>query len=529
MFTWLNNIVRGVLQEGGYIRSPQGIILPDEMQERYRGGVQVNKETFLAIPAVKRAVEIITNKVANCRCHVLKILASGGREFDKKHAAYKLLRKRANPYLAAIEFIKTLVQDAIWAGNAYAFIQKKAGEPDALYILDPDTVTPAIIHTATTQQMVYVVRREGQTIALDASEVIHIRSALTRSCGLVGMRLIDLCRENISLHISEARYATKFFEAGGIADAWIEVPEGAVVDEETLKAFKVSLNRLFSGIENSRSAVALTGGAKLNKTYLSNGDSQLLESRTFSLIDIANLCGIDPSFIGGQTNTSYSSLESINTAALSNSFGPWLSVIEAEFSYKLLRTDEQDDYYIEFDRNDLTKGDATAETAVAVMRVSNALQSWEEYRFANNLPVDNKETDTFWRPSNLVDAFAEPPAPAASPFGAPQPPQNPASEDQTGAKSDASGEVIRGKLAEITERELSRLINRLRKDAPASKDALFASHHHVFSDALPGAEMFIERLFLQIGEELGQVLPEQRAAVYARLDARKLAGAVWNH
>lgn len=526
MFTWLKNIVRGYLQEDGYIRTGNGIILPDEMRERNHP-IQVTKESFLGLPAVKRAVEIIANKVSACRCHVLKILPNGGREFDKEHSAYRLVRRRANPNLSSIEFIRTLVADAIWAGNGYAWIQKIAGEPAAMFVLDPATVYPVVIHTATTQQMVYAVRRDKETIALDASEVIHLRSALTTDCGLRGLKLIELAAQNIGMQQATEIYATKFFTAGGIADAWIEVPDGAVVDEESQKAMLVAVQRLFSGVNNARSAVVLTGGAKLNKTYLSNDDSQLLNSRNFGLIDIANLVGIDPSFIGGQTNTSYGSLEAINTAALSNSFGPWLSLLEAEFSYKLLREDEQEDYYIEFDRNDLTKGDATAETAVAIQRVHGGLQSWEEYRFEHNLPVDNKETDTFWRPSNLVDAFKEPPAPVAPSFGAPQGPQNPASEDETGVKSEAKEAPIeRARLLELTKSTLETLITRLRKDAPSSKDALF-KHYSVFTDRLPGAEPFIERLFNDLANELDMVLPEQAAAVYGRLDAAKLQGDVW--
>ncbi len=60
------------------------------------------------------------------------------------------------------------------------------------------------------------------------------------------------------------------------------------------------------------------------------------------------------------------------------------------------------------------------------------------------------------------------------------------------------------------------------------KDALYKSHFEVFRSALPGCEKQIEAFFDSLGEELANVLPEQRKSVIDNLDIKKVTEELWN-
>lgn len=509
------------LQDSGYLSAGAGIVAPLEVLEGWGVGQDtVGKDGFFSLPAIKRGVELISNKVASCSCRIIEHLENGGHQLAKQHNWYRAVNKQANGYLlSSNELYKQLVIDCIWSGNAYAYIT-----PDyRLVPLDPQSVYPVILTTYDKQEVVYAYQQNNDVVALDASSVIHIKSGLTSHCGLKGMSLIDHCKTSLNIQINAQKYASAFYKFGGIADCWVEIAEGSAVDDETQRLILKKLQQRFSGVENSHSPIVFTGGAKLNKTYLNNSDAQFLESRQFSLVDIANLLNIVVSKLNGTQNTSYNSLSAENTAILSDTYEPYLTSIERQLSLKLLKEYEQDTFSIEFDRNDLTKGDAKSETEHWILKLSNGLCSWQEYRIATGQSIDIEDDDIYFHPAQWAIGLNTPSTPQQgfAPANTPAPATEPTEED---IQQDVKELAERGK--DITLSAFDRIKKRLQKHYPTSKDDLIHKHEVVIKEAIAN-DIFVDDWLEQLGDEINNVLPEQRKQVIDNIDTNKLTGKLW--
>src|SRR5687767_3317096 len=83
-------------------------------------GVTVNEQTALSIPAFQRGVSLIAGTCARVPIPVYKHRPDGSKERDKKHPAYRLLKRQPNPYQTALEWLHQLVMDAVVCGNGYS-------------------------------------------------------------------------------------------------------------------------------------------------------------------------------------------------------------------------------------------------------------------------------------------------------------------------------------------------------------------------------------------------------------------------
>lgn len=444
IFSWIK---RYIPQEKGFRQTGAGVIT--EMSGDQLDAMMSKSSTAagaFALPGFKRGVDLISSKVSGCQASVFKRIKGNGRETATDHPAYQLVRRQANPYSHPRDVFKQIISDALWNGNGYAWVQKVGATPTAIWNLDPTYMTPVVIHEGTTQTLLYSYKTATQSepTILDPSEVIHVKG-LSLNCGLIGMRLIDYASQVLQLGLSVQSYCSQFFEAGGVADSWVEVPEGSMIDEDTAKQLQDLLRRNYSGSRRSRNPVILTGGAKLNKSYLSNTDGQMLDSRGVTLVDVANLLNFPVSKLNGTGSYNYGSLESENVAILGETYDPWIFAIENQLERCLLLESEREDFFIELDRDDLMRGDPTAAAAADIQLWSNGVISWKEMRTKRNLPTEVDDTEIFKTPANLVtwnpnDPREEPaPEPVSVPPVTPeQPPVDPQQDPETPPAEDTT-------------------------------------------------------------------------------------------
>ena len=109
----------------------------------------------------------------------------------------------------------------------------------------------------------------------------------------------------------------------------------------------------YSGVENSGKVLVLENGMTAEPLGMSNEDAQFLQTRDFTICEIAAFLNIPPFMIGSkEVNSSYSSLEQQTQQYLSFTLDPWLVVWEQEIYRKLLTPTQQqaDSHYAEFMR-----------------------------------------------------------------------------------------------------------------------------------------------------------------------------------
>lgn len=371
-------------------------------------GISVNRTSAFGIPSFYKGCSLISGAVANCAKHIYEIQPDGGRRKCIEHPAYRLIYQQANPLVTSWCFFRSLVISSLYAGNGYAYIDRnQLYEPQGLYLLDPNNTAPVIVNgLGMMPQLYYSTLVDGKTINIQAADIIHVKN-VGNDTGIVGLSVIDTLREVLGLGLATIKYGAVYFRNGGATGATVIEYPTQFKTQEAKDTFRQSFEALHSGIDGSNRVVILEAGATLAKNSVANDASQLVESRAFTAVDIANCMNLPAHKLNSQVNSSYGSIGAENLATLSDCYENWLQNIESELESKLLTEKEKQSgqYYIEFDRSKLMAVEPQVAATVAIQLYQAGLKSFEEYRQEQNLSVLKDKSQTWYEAPQSFGSF----------------------------------------------------------------------------------------------------------------------------
>lgn len=432
-------------------------------------GENITHKKALMFAPVWRAVNLISNDIGRLPLVTMKHI-DGGKEKDKEHPAYNLLRFKPNTEMTAMTFRAMLQAHALMIGSGYALIVRKGGgQPVELIPMDPATVTPVRENGA----LLYVYSGAAGSRKLPPSQVFHLQGLGYDM--LSPYSVLAYARDSLGLGTSAHKYSATFFKHSARPSVVIEHPGN--LSTEAAKNLKESWDRMYMGLDNSHRTAVLEEGMKLNPFTINASDAQLVETMKFSVLEIANWFGVPPHKLGDSSKVAYNSLEAENQSYLDQSLDPWLVKWEQECWDKLLTEDEKaaDSHVIEFNRAALVRADINARAAYYQKALAGApWMAIDEVRGLENL--NSSGADTIIMPSNNFGPKAPPPAPPTKPDEPKQEPdtdmpmdeKTPPDESKTERKADTvlvetqkrlgiMEDVVRVALADIKARMRKRL------------------------------------------------------------------------
>jgi HK97 family phage portal protein len=324
-------------------------------------GLPINRKSALTLPAFWRGVNLICTNFAKIPEIVYRRVDGGaGKVVDTKHFAYGLLRYQPIPTrieTTAFDQKRVKMAHVLLKGNGYRYIFRNGdGTPRELLLLDPDVTQPVRVDG----QVWYITKVGGQERKLPSEDVLHWRGLGWD--GLVGYDVLTFAREALGEGLAKQKYSAGFFGRGARPGVVIKT-KNSLVDKaksELLKGF----DRMHSGLDNAHRAGILDGGAEIQQLSIDAEKAQLIESRQFSIVDMANILGLPPHKLGDKDGRSFASLEQEDQNFLDDCLDGWFCMVEAEHREKLL-TEEQkteDSHVIEFHRESLVKADLAAQS-----------------------------------------------------------------------------------------------------------------------------------------------------------------------
>lgn len=241
----------------------------------------VNAKTAESISTVYACVSAISETIASLPFEVFKRTATG-REKAKNHALYKLIHDKPNHWQTALEFREMLQRHVLLRGNAYAEIKRDRAGITALIPLHPDSVTVLLNNSG---HLVYdVVQHDGSSKRLLADEVLHLRYHPSDSTPYLGRSPIQVAQDTIALSLSEQQHGTNTFNNGTSLNGVIETLPTTTKDQA--KQISDSWKANYSGVKNAGTTPVLPSGASFKPVSMSLIDSQWLESRQFSVLEV---------------------------------------------------------------------------------------------------------------------------------------------------------------------------------------------------------------------------------------------------
>lgn len=321
----------------------------------------VNTSTALGLTAFWQGVRIISESIATLPICLYQIEDNGNQTPLRNHPACKIIAKRPNQFQTSYYFRLTMQAIATVRGNAYAWIERDSGARILnMHILNPWRVTPFL----SAGDLYY--RVDGYKLPVHHLDMLHIKGiGITRtllndqtSLGLIGEDPISIAHDALSVGISAQDMEANTLGSGGNIPGFLTVP--GVVAADDRKKVEETFWKRYMGSQNSGRIPLLAGGMDFKKVALSPAEALLLDSRKFSVEEVARILNLPQYKINSLDKTSFNNVEQLNRDYYLQTVRPHAENWESELEFKLLTEQEKTvgNREFRFDYTDLLRADS---------------------------------------------------------------------------------------------------------------------------------------------------------------------------
>lgn len=275
--------------------------------------------------------------------------------------------------------IKQMVWDTLVSGNGLAYI-KRDRDGIAKELIYVPTGSFTICYNQQAQQLYYLI----PTLSDKKIEPINVIHILKNSIdGVNGKSIPWYARKTVNLATAAENAAFNFFDSGCAISGILKSNKPLSTQQKT--DIKMSWNQ--AHVQGEPSGLAVLGNdLDFQEIGSNSAESQLLESRKYSVREIARFLGIPPELIGDEVNKSYNSLAQAVDALITFTLMPFIQIIEDEFNRKCLLPSERRIYHIDFKEEDLRMPDETAQAQALNSLVAGGIMTQNEARKILGLP-----------------------------------------------------------------------------------------------------------------------------------------------
>lgn len=353
-------------------------------------------EMAMKIAAVYRAVNLISSGLASLQMEYKR--KDRSKDYFKLYdSGYGkrvnwLLGVEPNERMNSYTLFKNLVTSILLRGNAYIYPEyDEVGIVRAFYLLSPDSVN------YDKHSNLYEVNDDVNRIyrVLRSEEILHFKN-VSRDGGYTGVSTIRFAAQTLGIAATSDAETLKRFATGGRFKAILKNSSnvrgiGEYQDEE----LKGHGNDLQDSINRGDDILVVKGDAEVSPLSMTSADMQFLESRKFTIREIARFFNVPPSKLMDDSNSNYKSVEVSNIAFYSEALQPIVAEIEREFAAKMLSEVTFMDYKYSFNLKSLYALDLESKAKWDSSRLQNGQCSVNDLRRENDLEPVEKGDDVY--------------------------------------------------------------------------------------------------------------------------------------
>ena len=356
------------------------------------GSGAVTPSTAQSVSAVYACVSAISETVASLPLILFRKTADGDRERASDHPLYRVLHDQANSEQTALEFRELMQANVLLRGNAFAKIVRGwDGQVRELLPIHPDTMQVRRINGA----LVYDYSQDGTMHRLLNHEVLHLRHRIGDD-GILGVSPIAVARGTVELAMAERDHGVSTFNNGAKLLGVLKFP--GVLKDTQRTAIAASWASQHAGSANSGRTAILESGVEFQAVSINMQDAQWLESRQFSVEEIARLFRVPPTVIGDLRHGNYSNSVEMARQFVTQSLRRHLVSWEQAISAKCLTEAGRRTYFAEHAVEGLLRGDSTTRAAFYASGIASGYMLPSEARRLENLPdvpgIDERTSTT---------------------------------------------------------------------------------------------------------------------------------------
>ena len=354
-------------------------------------GISKTKDVDAMCEAVYYAcIKVLSESIGKLPLKIQQTTPDKGVRIAREHPYYRMLNERPNRFMTATTFWTLLEQCRDDRGNGYAWIDTRDPKHPQLWPLDPGAVQVWYDNgcmLADVPDVYYQVSTSKGMLVLGSEEVVHFPSHHTQD-GLVGVPVREMLAKTILGNVKAQEYLNKLYTSGFSAKAVLQYTGG--LDDSKVKTLVKGMEAYAkgelagTGIEN---IIPVPVGMTLTPLNLKLADSQFLETKQNTALQIASAFGVKPYQVGDYTKSSYASAEAQQLSFLVDTLLFIVKQYEEEIGYKLLTDEERTaGYHVKFNTGVILRADQKTQIETLVSAVSNFLMTPDEAREKLDLP-----------------------------------------------------------------------------------------------------------------------------------------------
>ena len=342
---------------------------------------QYVKHSPMSLSAVFAAIDIISNSIAELP---IQIKAKEDDELNgtvlKDHVLHNIFD---NMLMSRFNFLKQLVTDMLVAGNAYAYIKRVNGDIKDIIYLSRGSVS--VQYDPAVGKLQYLVTSiKGVPSVVQSKDMLHFFK--NSHDGIQGVSLFSFANRTLELSDFTEEAAKDYFGSGCSINGILKFNEMTMnVDKEAIRA---AWQQVHSGVDGGKGIAIMDYNCDFIPVSQNANESQMIETRSFNVTEVARYFGISPVMLQDLSNSSYSTIEASQLEFVTHTLLPYISLFESEFNRKL----SDGTFYVDLDENYLLKSDKQAEANYITSLKNAGIISINEARQMIGLaPVDGAD------------------------------------------------------------------------------------------------------------------------------------------
>lgn len=336
-------------------------------------------------------LKVLSESLGKLPLRLQRFTEDGGIEQVRGHPYYQMLGERPNRYMTASTFWSTMEFCRNHHGNSYAWIDTRNIARPQMWPMNPTDVTvyyddgckladvPDVYYQYSTPQGVMVIPSE---------DVLHFKAHQTRD-GLVGIPVRHQLADTIQGNIKAQRMTNEMYDSGMTAKAVLQYTGG--LDDAKVQTLVKGVEQYAQGKSRNTGVaniIPIPVGFALTPLNVKLADSQFLEVKQYSALQIASAFGVKPYQVGDYTKSSYASAEAQQLSFLVDTLTFNIKQYEEEVDYKLLSREEvANGLHSKYDTSALLRTDQRTMIETLSTAVNSFLLMPNEARARLDLPA----------------------------------------------------------------------------------------------------------------------------------------------
>lgn len=373
--------LRRIFGNVGSTGQQDGIQYNQPFTKVYETTPDVGIDGALQVSAVWSSVELLCDNLASLPLFVYERErgVDGHKVLARNTPLWTLLHESPNNRHTPMEFWQYMTMNYLLRGNAYAKLDRNSkGEVFNMIPLSADQVEIEVLRD---QSIVYKYQYEGKVAVYSSDSILHWRD---KGNGIIGMSRLDYMRSTVSLAINAQNHSSNIFRKSAKRPGVFMIDK--LLSEEQRKAVRQNYRGLVEGNEDD--LLVLEAGAKFEPLNMTPADVQLLETRKYTVEDIARWFGIPSAMINdtSKTTTWGTGVEQLIEGFYKFRLRPMLESLEQSIDKRVLTTAQRMKYTVEFSLDAILRGSLKDRLETGSKAVQNGLMTRNEWRQLENLP-----------------------------------------------------------------------------------------------------------------------------------------------